>query len=739
MTKIIKRDGREVDFNKDKIVQALLKAMSRCDVQDEEEAIKISCKIEEKVLKAKDKINVETIQNEVELALMTSKYKKVAKEYITHRNERTRNRDKNNNLNEKIKDVLFCRNVQNQNANVDEYSFGGRKNESANILHKELALSAFIREEVAQAHKENRIYLHDLSEYTIGEHNCLFIDMQNLLNNGFCTRNGDVRGANSFNTACQLIAVIFQIQSQNQFGGVASAHIDFDLAPFVKKSFAKKLKEVWNILDLTPPKEGFPNEISVDDIYWQERSGVVVFDKALKLLEKEGMQSTQGLFHNLNTLESRAGSQVPFTSINYGRDASPEGKLVSKWLLQASLDGIGKQHLTSIFPISIFMHKKGVNDKEGTPNYDIKKLAIKSLSKRIYPNIVNCDFSQNIEDEKDIDTMMATMGCRTMIGKDRHGLGYKKVGRGNVCPVTINLPKLGINHGICLGERKKADIDGFWREFEEVLKLSETALVDRFYHICNQSVKSATFMYQNGSIADYEKAQLKGIYEAMKHSTLAIGYIGIAEMCQALFGKDHSEGEYVKEFALSVVKHIWDYAQEASERNDLNFGCYATPAENLCKTYAKALQEEFGSIPKVTDRDYITNSHHIPVWQEVSIYKKLETEAPFCKYPTAGCITYIELESKIMDNPQAIEDIIDYAMDLDIPYLAFNFPIDTCLKCGFQGEIEYNCPKCGNTNIQRLRRVTGYLTTDYRNFNEGKVKECLDRVKHSKYTSFTGN
>lgn len=329
--------------------------------------------------------------------------------------------------------------------------------------------------------------------------------------------------------------------------------------------------------------------------------------------------------------------------------------------------------------------------------------------------------------------------CRTLIGYDRHGLGYSKVGRGNVCPVTMNLPRIGIKHGICLGERDTADIEGFWEELDEVLALTEMALVDRFYHVCNQSVRSATFMYENGTVADSDAALARGVYESMKHGSLAFGYIGIAEMCQAMFGCDHSESEEVHKFALSVVEHIAKHAKEASERHDLNCVCYAAPAESLCKTYAQALRKEFGAIPKVCDREYITNSHHVPVWQEVSIYRKLELEAPFCKYPTGGCITYIELESSVMQNEKAIEDIIDYAMSIDIPYLAFNFPIDTCLKCGYQGEIDYNCPVCGNTNIQRLRRVTGYLTTDYRNFNEGKIKECLDRVKHSKFTDLTSD
>lgn len=687
-------------------------------------------------------MDVETIQDMVEDNLMASRCKKTAKAYIKYREQRNRERQKNSELNRQIENILLCKDTQNQNANVDEFSFGGRKFESANVLHKSIALDAFIRPEVAQAHRESRLYVHDLADYDIGDHNCLFANMQRLLANGFSTRNGDVRPAGSLSTACQLYAVIFQVQSQVQFGGVASCHIDYDLAPYVKKSFYKYYADGLKYLTgydadhirdlISYAKE---HDLSVEDDFFASSEAVYVYAK--EMMEREGQQAAQSLYHNLNTLESRAGSQIPFTSINFGTDTSPEGRMVSRWLMEASLDGIGKHHLTPIFPISILKYKRGVNANPGDPNYDIKKLAIQSLSKRIYPNIVNCHFSQNVETEGDPDTEMATMGCRTLIGYDRHGLGYSKVGRGNVCPVTMNLPKIGIKHGICLGERDKPDIEGFWEELDEVMALTEIALVDRFYHICNQSVRSATFMYQNGTIADSDAALARGVYESMKHGSLAMGYIGIAEMCQAMFGKDHSEDADVHAFALKVVSRIAEYCAMASEKHNLNMVCYAAPAESLCKTYAQALKKEFGEIPRVSDREYITNSHHVPVWQEVSIYRKLELEAPFCKYPKAGCITYIELESSVMQNLKAIEDIIDYAMSLDIPYLAFNFPIDTCLKCGYQGEIDYNCPVCGNTNIQRLRRVTGYLTTDYRNFNEGKIKECLDRVKHSRYTDLT--
>ena len=329
------------------------------------------------------------------------------------------------------------------------------------------------------------------------------------------------------------------------------------------------------------------------------------------------------------------------------------------------------------------------------------------------------------------------MGCRTLIGYDRHGLGYIRQGRGNNVPNTIILPKLGIEFGICLGKRTEPDLDGFWKAFEETLKLTEKGLLERFEIMIRQSPKAAPFMYQNNTIQDARECN-ETVFNALKHNTLAIGYLGVAEMCQALFGKNHVHDQDVHDFALSVVKRINEYATEASERNNLNFSCYATPAEGLCRTALMGLRNQYGIIENVTSREYLTNSHHVPVWEKVSIQDKLRCEAPFCKYPTGGCITYVELDSTFVKNTKAVEDIIDYAFkELDIPYLAFNFPIDSCLDCGYQGEFNDSCPQCGSKNIQQLRRVTGYLTTDYRNFNDGKQREVLDREKHSKYTPQT--
>lgn len=324
-----------------------------------------------------------------------------------------------------------------------------------------------------------------------------------------------------------------------------------------------------------------------------------------------------------------------------------------------------------------------------------------------------------------------------MIGYDRHGFGYSKVGRGNNNPITIILPKIAIEYGICTGKREVPDIKGFWQKFNEILNLVEKAHLERFEIMKAQSPQAAPFMYNNGTIKDSDKC-VDSVYESLKHNTFAIGYIGVAEMCQALFGKNHAQDDTVREFALSVVKRINEFASEASERNNLNFSCYSTPAEGLCRTALKNLRDQYGIIENVTSRDYLTNSHHVPVWEKVSIYDKLRIEAPFCKYPTGGCITYIELESTFMQNLKAVEDIIDYAFkELDIPYLALNFPIDTCLDCGYQEELNGKCPKCGSTNIEELRRVTGYLTTDWHKFNAGKQAEVQERVKHTAYTELS--
>lgn len=738
MTKVIKRDGRKVDFDRNKITKAVLAAFDEVDGEITPEAKRKATVITNHIESSNKKsMNVEDIQDIIEMMLMDGKRKDVARAFVIYRNDRTREREKHSDIVKRVMKRVNATDVQNANANVDEKSFSGREKEASADVGKTIALDyGGLSKEVAQAHKDMLVYQHDLEKAIYGVHNCLNLDFGEIFTYGFKTRNGDVRPPKSFSTACQLVAVAFQCQSQVQFGGVGSIHLDYDLAPFVKMSFSKHFKDglKWVENESEDYINRVPKSIGIEDL--EAKSHKKAYEYAMTMLENEGQQSAQGLYHNLNTLESRQGSQVPFTSINLGRDTSPEGRLVTKWIMNASIDGIGEHHLTSIFPISIFQYKNGVNAKPGDPNYDLKQLALKSMSKRIYPNWCNGNWSQAHEDEDNPDTFFSTMGCRTLVGYDRHGLGYIRQGRGNNVPNTIILPKLGIEYGICLGKRDKADLDGFWNGLENALQLCEKGLLERYKLIKKQSPKSAPFMYQNHTMKGSRDC-VETVENAVKHNTLGIGLIGVAEMCVALFGKNHAEDENVHTFALSVVKRIYDYAKEASERNDLNFGCYFTPAEGLCRTALKSLREQYGVIPNVTSHEYLTNSVHVPVWQKVSIYDKLRIEAPFTKYATSGCITYIELESTFVQNTKAIEDIIDYAFnELDIPYLAFNFPIDSCLDCGYQGEFNNECPQCGSKNIQQLRRVTGYLTTDYRNFNEGKQAEVEERVKHSAYISF---
>ena len=733
---VIKRDGTRVLFDPNKIVRAINKAMVSAygSVYESDTAEEIADLIGSRGVD----MTVEQIQDLVEGYLMKSEYPEVAKSYIIYRDQRSKERTRRSKLVKAVMKRIEATAVENANANVDEKSFSGREKEASADIQKIIALDYTLSPEVAQAHKDMLLYQHDNEKTNIGEHNCLFVDFGKVFKNGFVTRNGDIRPPASYSTACQQYAVVYQCQSQVQFGGVGTVHADYDLAPFVAKSFRKHMHNY--LTDV----EGQTDE-NADIILGQH--GPIVMDNhklrqempaaftyALKQLEREGTQASEAMYHNLNTLESRAGSQVPFTSINFGRDTSTEGRFVSEHMLKASLAGIGKHHLTPIFPISIFQYKQGCNANPEDPNYDLKKLAIESLSKRIYPNFVNCDYSEAHEDLSNPDTYFATMGCRTMLGYDRHSDSYNRVGRGNLVPNTMILPKLGIEYGICLGKRETPDLDGFWSAFEDLLMLCEQGLLERFDIMVNQPPEAAPFMYQNGTMKDAQSCRVSN-YEALKHGTLAMGYIGIAEMCQALFGKNHAEDENVHEFALKVVKRINEYAKEASERHDLNFSCYATPAEGLCHTALKALRKQYGIIPNVTDHEFLTNSHHVPVWQEVGIFEKLAIEAPFCKYPTGGCITYVELDSTFVKNTKAIEQIIDYAFkELNIPYLAFNFPIDSCLDCGYQGEFNDACPECGSENIQQLRRVTGYLTTDYRHFNKGKQSEVEHRIKHSKFS-----
>ena len=637
-----------------------------------------------------------------------------------------------------IKEKIEGTNVQNQNANVDEMSFGGRMGEARSELTKAYALNNIVSEMARNNHLNNEIYIHDLDSYAVGEHNCLTIPFDELLAKGFNTRQTDVRPAQSINTAFQLLAVIFQLQSLQQFGGVSAGHLDWTMVPYVRKSFFKHFKDGLKYIENIDyqKQEGDDNTpIDSEEYKYYARVYQYAMDKTKKELE----QAVEGMYHNLNTLQSRSGNQLPFTSINFGTCTLPEGRIVIEALLKGSLKGVGRHHRTPIFPCSIFQCMKGVNRKPGEPNYDLFQLALKSTAQRLYPNYANVDWSINEGyDKNDPKTYMGTMGCRTYNGADINAEPgtnpQTKDGRGNIAPVTIILPTLAME---AVEEYQENPLSNetypIIKKFMEILnqKITEAKdmLIERYKWICSQSPGSAKFMYENGLMMGYDG---KTIESAMKHGTLVIGQLGLAETLQILIGEDHTS-EKGMALAKEIEQLFKTRCKEFKEQYRLNFGVYYSPAENLCYTAMKKFKQKYGIIPNVSDKDFFTNSTHVPVWKKISPFEKIDIEAELANYSNAGCITYVELDSGAKNNLEALEAMVNYAMDKDLPYFAINVPNDTCLDCGYCDEFNDRCPECGSTNIQQLRRVTGYLTGNYKTaFNKGKQQETEMRYKHSK-------
>ena len=759
---VIKRDGTNAHFRIEKIFNVLDKAFGSKEM---ETPVEVYDFIKDWSNNYEDEIvDVETIQDKIEKYLMRY-YPCVAKNFIIYRAEHKAMREEKSQLTKDVEKKLLAKNVENQNANVDEYSFGGRMGEVTRVVTKDYALKYCMSKKSKNNHLNNEIYIHDLDSYAAGMHNCLSIPFDDLLAKGFHTRQTDVRPANSINTAMQLVAVIFQLQSLQQFGGVSATHLDWTMEPYVKKSFFKHyiqryLEDQKEFLDLDIEDMVFSDYdetiigengkkyvvsrnkfddwcdehrdemlerlgLTKEDFYFdnKEKLNPVYYQSAKKNTLIELKQAVEGMYHNLNTLQSRSGNQLPFTSINYGTCTSPEGRVVIKSLIQGSIKGVGKFHKTPIFPCGIFQYMKGVNDKPGTPNYDLYMMALQSTAKRLYPNYANVDWSGNAGyDINDPRTYFSTMGCRTANGMDINGFGQLKDGRGNICPVTIIMPTLAME--------ADRDIEKFMKLLDKKIGEAKDMLIERFEWICSQSPKSADFMYTNGTMAGYIPEE--GLRSALKHGTLAIGQLGLAETLQILIGKNQLTDEGMA-LAKRIEQLFKDRCTQFKQEYKLNFGVYYTPAENLCYTALKKFRDKYGVIENVSDREYFTNSIHVPVWEKVTPFEKIDIESQLTGYSSAGCITYVELPSTVLHNIEALETIVNYAMNHDIPYFAVNTPNDLCDDCGYQGEIGETCPQCGGTNIKRLRRVTGYLTGDYKTaFNLGKQDEVKDRVKHNK-------
>lgn len=821
-SKVIKRDGRKENYDFSKVKVAVTRTFSECD---EAVSDKFLSQLEEEMsteFKDVETISVEDIHNLIEKFLIKKNKYNIVKAYVLMREARNKERELNGKVMKGMREKLDAKNIQNQNANLDEMSFGGRTGEAIRVASKEIALSCCMSEMARRNHIENLVYIHDLDSFVVGEHNCLTFPFDERLKHGVKTKQTDVREANSINTAMQLVAVNFQLQSLQQFGGVSASHIDWTMVPYVRKSFNKHFRDGLVYVEECPdqvdayknPSGSVIEDVSIEDPWYKD------FPKAYKyamdMTIRETHQAVEGMYHNLNTLQSRSGNQLPFTSINYGTCTLPEGRMVIKEILEVSLAGLGKFGRTSIFPCGIFQCMKGVNQYPGEPNYDLFRLALQSTAKRIYPNYCNCDTTMNditidrrakaayigslssedkeklaavLKEDKHVGEILdlyvdyngtiqvdynwkpyeiySTMGCRTVNGLDINFLdtyksnvtaainhkpmdeslrsAFQKDGRGNICPVTIILPslamiarkteekklqKMAIENGTEVPEASSEAIcDTFMHLLDRKIGEAKDMLIERFNWICKQPAESGKFMYENHTMAGYIPEE--GIVSALKHGTLTIGLLGMAEASQLIFGHDHTSGDGMQ-FADIVVALYGQRCKEFKEKYKLNFGVYYTPAESLCHTALKKFRKEYGIIPDVSDKEYFTNSIHVPVWKDVDPFEKIDIESRWASKGNAGTITYVELPSSVKNNIEALETLVRYAMDKDIPYFAVNLPLDCCEDCGYQDEIGPTCPKCGGTNITRLRRVTGYLSTDYHNFNYGKQCETEMRVKHVK-------
>ncbi|MBR3377975.1 anaerobic ribonucleoside triphosphate reductase [Candidatus Saccharibacteria bacterium] len=746
-----KRDGKVASFKQDKITEAIAKAGAATGEFGYDRAQNISDKV---VRVAGEKIStriptVEQIQDIVEEVLMESAFKRTAKAYIEYRAERSRKRAAKSKLMQTYNtisklDAEEDSDVKRSNANVDGDSAMGKMLQFGAEGSKEYAKICLLKPEFTYAHDHGDIHIHDLDFMATGTLTCCQTDVLKMFKNGFNTGHGFLRTPNSIGTAAALAAIILQANQNEQHGGQSIPNFDYALAPSVDKTFRKSLKSnIEKYEEFTGKELKFKVDDKVcygDDKKLCKKLPESVVKAANEDTEHQTLQAMEGFVHNLNTMHSRAGAQVPFTSINFGTDTSPEGRLVSKMLLEATMNGLG-HHETPIFPISIFKVKEGINYNPGDPNYDLFKRSMEVSSKRLFPNFTFIDAPFNLQYYKpgDPDTEIATMGCRTRV----FGSCFKETdghvsGRGNCSFTTLNLVRIGIKHGICTGDRKKPDWDAFYQELDEKIDLIADQLLQRFEFQGNQKVKNFPFLMGQGNWVGSEKLGPNDkLRDVIKHGTLSIGFIGLAETLVAMIGKHHGESAEAQEIGLDIVGHMRDRCDELTKEHHLNFSLLATPAEGLAGRFTKIDRKEYGVIPGVTDRDFYTNSFHVPVYYPISAFEKIDIEAPYHALCNAGHITYIEMDGDPSGNIEAFEAVIRHMKEAGIGYGSVNHPVDRDPVCGFSGIIEGDvCPGCGRREcdgefgFERLRRITGYLVGSLERWNDGKKAEEAARVKH---------
>ena len=769
---IIKRDGRIADFNIDKIANAVFMAAKANGGSDYEEAMAVAVAVVD-YIENKEHIEtprVEHVQDIVEKMLIETGHARTAKSYILYRANRNKIREMNTRLMKTMENLTFQsakeNDVKRENANINGDTAMGTMLKYGSEAAKQFYEMYILNPRHAQAHHDGDIHIHDLDFLTLTT-TCCQIDILKLFKDGFDTGHGHLREPQDIASYAALACIAIQSNQNDQHGGQSIPNFDYGMAPGVAKSYKKiycqnlgralellaneecgdcvaeeilneainlcgewpKLEdgEVYKAAELSLLKEKYGEEIAV-------KAQEFAFRRAEKEIDRATFQAMEALVHNLNTMHSRAGAQVPFSSINYGTDTSPEGRLVIKNVLLATEAGLGNGE-TPIFPIHIFKVKEGVNYNPGDPNYDLFKLACRVSAKRLFPNFSFIDAPYNLQYYKEghPETEIAYMGCRTrVIGNVYDPEREIVTGRGNLSFTSINLPRLAIlsNH----------NIDLFFDQLDSKITLVIEQLLERFEIQKKKKVRNYPFLMGQGIWIDSEKLNEDDeVGEVLKHGTLSVGFIGLAECLKALTGFHHGESKEAQNLGLEIIAFMRKRMDEASEKYGLNFSLLATPAEGLSGRFVRMDAEKFGKIPGVTDRDYYTNSFHVPVYYSISAFDKIKREAPYHALTNAGHITYIELDGDPLQNLDAFEQVIRCMKESGVGYGSVNHPVDRDPECGFTGIIGDECPKCGRKeedgeHFERIRRITGYLVGTLDNFNNAKRAEVEDRVKHSVQT-----
>ncbi len=773
---IIKRDGREAPYDINKIAAAIAKAMKASSREDNGESLRMAQLVEQQLIEQfGDKApGVEDIQDIVELVLMDNGYAMVSKKYIIYRSERNKAREMKSNLMRIYNEITFAdaedSDLKRDNANVDGDTAMGTMLKYGSEGAKDFYEKYILTPEQSRAHRDGDIHIHDFDFYTLTT-TCCQIDIVSLFKGGFSTGHGFLREPNDITSYGALACIAIQSNQNDQHGGQSIPNFDYGLAKGVAKTFRRiyganmakavvllendpesdqeaRQEQIRHLIKQIGKEQSLYPEINMGDEYkavekaamqeigvegeLYEKCARFAYNNALRETDKTTYQAMEALVHNLNTMHSRAGAQTPFSSINYGLDTTPEGRMVMKNVMLATEAGLGRGE-TPIFPIQIFRIKEGINYNPGDPNYDLFKLACRVSAKRLFPNFSFIDAPFNLQYYKPghPETEIAYMGCRTRVMGNVYDPDNEiAFGRGNLSFTSINLPRIAI--------KSNGNIDWFFEELERKMDLVCNQLLDRYHIIAKKKVKNFPFLMGQGVwIGSKNLSPDDCVGEILKHGTLSVGFIGLAETLVALTGKHHGESEQSRNLGLEIVGFMREYLDRLSQKMKLNFTLLATPAEGLSGRFVKIDKKKFGIIPGVTDREYYTNSFHVPVYYNISAYDKIKIEAPYHALTNAGHISYIELDGDPSQNLEAFEKVVRTMHDCGVGYGSINHPVDSDLVCGYTGIIGERCPRCGRREhengpkFERIRRITGYLVGTMDRWNDAKTAEEADRVKHS--------